>query len=431
MTLRNFSVVFILIVSALLPLGANASHIFGADFYYTHDTGNIYTVSLVIYGDCSGQSFPALQGATPSVKVIDRGTTKTTITLHQDGPGVEVTPVCTSLLNSTTCSNLSSTLKGVKRFIYSTSYTLPYASSGWLFRFEGTMAANSQAGRSNAITNIVFGAGSGGSVVTLEAFLNNIGGDNSSPTFTTIPTPFYCINVPQNYNQGAVDIDKDSLVYALAPGLEGTGYVTYASGYSATMPLAVAAGSFSFSTLTGQLNFTPNSVQTSLVVNQVSEYRKGVLVGTASREMTFIVLGSCNNQPASGIIDTTVAANNGGLINDPTTFNVCEGTDSANFSIIAVNPSNDTLVASVTGLPAGSIATIAQNNSTTPVIHVGWKTATISPGSYNFYVTYKDNGCPLTSVQTVAYSIRVITPNAILPTMTSPNAMRTQGVLPI
>jgi hypothetical protein len=113
-----------------------------------------------------------------------------------------------------------------------------------------------------------------GSTVAMDAMLNNVSGPNSSPTFTTLPTPFYCINVPQKYNQGAVDKDGDSLSYALVPALAGSSgsSVSYIPPSTASNPLITATGSFSFSSTTGQLAFTPSAAQRSLIVQQVTEY---------------------------------------------------------------------------------------------------------------------------------------------------------------
>jgi gliding motility-associated-like protein len=374
-------------------------------------SGTTYKVSLVIYGDCSGAIFPTLDGATPTVFLLNNGFGYSSFNLVQDGPGVEVTPVCAAQQNYTTCKTPPGTVPGVTRYIYSLAVNVPYLSTNWLFRFAGTMGNSSQAGRSNSITNVVVGAS--GSVMTLEAALNNTLGPNSSPQFTTIPTPFYCVNIAQQYNQGAVDIDNDSLDYALAAGLQGSGTVTYNPGYSATTPLATTASGFSFSNTTGQMAFTPNTVQQSLVVNQVIEYRNGVIVGTASREMTFIVLNNCNTSPASSEINRdSTSGNYGGVATTASTFELCRGTDSIHFSIRPVNPGNDTIIASVNGLPVGATAAILQNNTKNPIIHFNWKTANLPIGStHTFYVTYKDNGCPLTSQKTQAYVVQVIHDN--------------------
>ncbi|MBS1645590.1 MAG: gliding motility-associated C-terminal domain-containing protein [Bacteroidetes bacterium] len=415
---------FIRLTLALcLLLGATqvrASHIYGADFFYEYLFGNTYKVSLVVYYDCSGNAFSNTFGSTPRVLVRKNGMSAGTIFLQQEGDEEEVTPVCTAEKANTACQNVTNPLPGVMRIKYSGTYTLNGLSSNWVFRFEGDMGSGgvAQAGRSNSITNIIIGGA--GSLITLEALLNNINGNNSSPKFSTIPTPFYCINVAQQYNQGAIDINNDSLDYSLAPGLQGTGTVNYVSGYSATNPLSAAAGSFSFNNLTGQLNFTPSSVQRSLVVNEVKEYRNGVLVGSSSREMTFVVLGSCNVKPASSQIDTAIVNTKGGLSAATTRFHVCQGTDTAAFAIIAQNPANDTIKVSVSGLPNGAIATITGDSTTQPIISIKWPTATVAPGNYNFFVTYKDNGCPLTSTQTMAYTIAVIRPNTLSNSIVAP-----------
>lgn len=413
---------------------ARASHIYGADFLYEALDSTRYRISLIVYGDCSGRpSFDYLPNAVPQVQVYESGTLKGSFTLATNGVGVEVTPVCASEVNNTTCTNVNYALPGVKRYIYTAEYNVSYTSANWVFRFTGAMG-NSQAGRTNSITNISIptsgpGGGGGGSVIVLEAFLNNTKGPNSSPKFTTIPTPFYCVNIAQQYNQGAVDSNKDSLVYILAPGLETVGTVTYNSGYSATAPLSTTAGTFSFSSVTGQMIFTPNMVQQSLVVNQVSEYRNGVLVGTASREMTFIVLNNCNNTPPTSKLDTTVGTKTGGVPANNTTFNVCQGTDSVRLIILPDNTGGDTVTATVNGLPAGAYATITGNTTKSPVITIDMKTLALVPGIYNFFVTYKDNGCPLSAQQTQAYSILVIRPNEVSTSIISPTQCIHQAYL--
>ena len=396
---------------------ARGTHIVGADFYYEYISGNNYKVSVAIYGDCSGASFPNLAGAAPQIDLINGSSSATTASfnLASDGPGVEVTPVCESQKNNTTCHN--GTIPGVTRYIYSSTVTLPFASADWHFRFTGTMGNNSLAGRSAIITNLQTGAGA--SVLQMDITLNNLNGPNSSPRFTTIPTPFYCINVAQQYNPGAVDPNNDSLVYALAPAISTGGTpVPYEPGFSATNPLSVVANTFSFNTITGQLNFKPDNTQVSTVVTRVTEYRNGVEVGSAVREMNFIVLANCaNNNPPSSTLDTAaspIITTTGGVMADPTTFNVCEGTPNIAFLIHPVDPEGDTITALVNGLPAGMTATTVNNNTPSPRVAVHWNgIGALAPGYYTFFVTFKDNGCPFSSQQTQAYTVRIIRPNSI------------------
>jgi gliding motility-associated-like protein len=391
----------------------SASHIYGADFFYTYVTGNTYNVTLVVYGDCSGTAFPNLSGATPEVQVLNGSSFYTTITLSQQGPGVEVTPVCPSQLNNTNCVSSTGTIPGVKKFTYSKTVVLNTTSANWTFTFTGDMGT-SQAGRSNSITNITVSS-TAGSIIQLVATLNNISGPNSSAIYTTIPTPFFCINKPTNYNPGAVDPNGDNLSYSLVAGLEPGGTVTYITPYTSTAPLA--ASSFSFSATTGQLSFTPNLVQRSLVVTQVSEYRGTTLVGTSMREMTFVVLNNCNNRPPYGAISNISA---GTLTNGNIVLHACQSAGLLTFNINPTDSDGNNINVASTGLPAGSSFTVTNNNTTTPTCSFAWNISNVTPGVYVFYVTFTDDGCPLTSKQTIAYTIEVLGNPKLAYTVLSP-----------
>ena len=406
----------------LCALQGFASHLFGGELYYTYQSGNQYKVTLIIYGDCSGQAFPNLQGATPEVDVSNNGAAYTTLFLSQEGAGVEVSPVCPSQLNNTTCKGGS--VPGVKRYIYSSFINLPFASTNWKFEFNGNMGIT-QAGRSNAMTNVVI-PGTTGSVMILDATLNNTGGNNSSPYYSTIPTPFFCINVAQQYNQGAVDPDGDLLTFSLVPGLEPGGVnVTYNPGYTATTPLATSPGGFSFSGVTGQLGFTPNLVQTSLVVGKVSEYRNGILVGTSMREMTFVVLNNCNNNPPTGIISGI----NGGQGINNYSVKICQN-QILSFNVNPTDPDpGNTITVTAAGLPAGAVFNVANNGTSAPSASFSWNTTGVTPGSYNFFLTFQDDGCPLSSKQTLAYTVVVNPLPNIVPVITDPALCYKKAVL--
>lgn len=396
-----------IVIACMLMLSifkANASHIYGADLFYTHVSGNTYTITMNIYGDCGGSAFPSLSTSTPEIAIFNGNTSYTTLSLLIQNPsaGVEVTPVCPSQINNTKCTNTNSTLPGVKKFVYSRNVTLNTNSANWRFRFTGIMGNSTSAGRTASITNI---SGAGSSIMNLEATLNNTNGSNSSPTYTTIPTPFFCISKAASYNPGAIDPNTDSLSYSLVAGLQTSGTVTYNTGYSATAPLAATTGTFNTSTSTGQVNFTPNLVQQSLVVHRVSEYKNGVLVGTSMREMTFVVLNNCNNNPPGGIITN----NNAGKIStNGESISVCQSAGVINFNINASDLDTDAINVTYNGLPAGATFTISNNNTISPIGSFSWNVSTVAPGSYNFFVTYTDDGCPLSSKQTVAYTVTVL-----------------------
>lgn len=408
--LSNCRKLVFILFAFLCTLQAKATHIYGADFYYTYAGGTTYTVTLVVYGDCSGSAFSSLSSSTPTVQLYNGSSLITTQNLVLQAPtaGVEVTPVCSAQLSNTNCVSSTGTIPGVKKFTYTGNFTLSTASANWKFVFTGAMGTTS-AGRSTTITNI--SSGSGGSIMGLEATLDNTGGSNSSPIYTTIPTPFFCINVPANNNPGAVDANGDLLSYNLVPGITGTsGTVTYLTGYSATAPLAVSTGSFSFSSTTGQLSFTPNLVQRSLVVFRVDEYRGSTLVGTSMREMTFVVLNNCNNNPPTGNISNNSI---GTVTGAGKIITACKSAGTLTFNINPTDAEGDGITMVATGIPAGATFNISNNGSTAPTGAFSWNLAGATPGTYNIFINFKDDGCPLSSTQTIAYTIIVLPDPAV------------------
>lgn len=396
--------IFLLLAIGLVTLSpiARASHLYGADLFYTYISGNTYKIQLDVYGDCSGAAFPNLFSAQPEVQVFDNTTLFQTISLSLTGNPVEVTPVCPSQINNTTCNGGS--IPGVTKFSYTANITLSGTSTNWIFRTTGSFGTNNLAGRSNNITNVVIPA-QGGSIMVLEATLNNTVNPNSSVTYTVIPTPFFCVNQATQYNPGAVDPNNDALNFSLVDALSPGGPATYNSPYSGAQPLGVQAGSFNFSSTTGQLGFNPNILQKSVVVYRVEEYRNGVLVGTSMREMTFVVLNTCNNAaPAPGNISSLT----NGTLTGPTQIQACKGANgNLSFNFTASDPNNDNITITYSGLPSGATVSVNGNNTTAPQFNFSWNISAVNYGNYTFYVTMTDNGCPLASTQTYAYTISI------------------------
>lgn len=411
----NFGKIFLALVCLFaVSIPARASHLFGGELFYTFVSGNTYKVTMILYGDCSGNpsAFQGLSTATPQVRVYNGASLIQTLSLQpQPGSGINVSPVCPDEANNTTCTQ-GGTLPGIKKYIYAANVTLT-ASANWKFQSNGDLI-NSQAGRSLSISNIPAIT----TLMCLEATLDNTGGNNSSPTYTTIPTPFFCIFKPQEYNQGAVDANGDSLYFTLVPGLNALNIpvttVTYNNPYSGTAPLGCTPGTYVFNNNTGQLSFTPNIVQNSLVVSKVSEYRNGLLVGTSMREMTFVVLNNCNNNPPDGTITGPV---NGTVVNG-TTIKVCKFDGTISFNITTTDLDGDNVTLSYQGLPTGATVVIGNNGTPTPSFSFSWNVTGVAPGSYTFYVTFSDDGCPLSSKQTVAYTIQILSNPVMVYTLT-------------
>lgn len=414
--MKTLTSVILLLLS--VPFGLRASHIYGGDLYYKHLSGNDYEITMGLYGDCQGSAFPGLYSFSPIIRIEKGGVFLQDISLQlNNSPNVlkEITPVCSAYQDSTQCKSLTSLIPGVTQFVYSGVVTLP-GQDEYKFIFAGTSSTgSSSAGRTASITNIVLGSAS--SLLYLVATLDN-SLNNSSPTFTTLPTPFYCINNAQEFNQGVIDVDGDSLNFELTSALDGSGSpANYLPGYSATHPLDVS-GPFLFNSTNGQMSFTPSSVQRSLVVNKVTEYRGGQPVGSVMREMSFIVLGDCMNRPAEASL--TLNSTSGGIwAPEGNILNICKGTPLVTFDLDVTDPDGDSVDVTVRGISNG--VTIADNGSEHVSVQVSFNTATLSPGNYNFFLTLTDRHCPLNVSQTVGYTLRIVEPYSadrelILPT---------------
>ncbi len=394
-----------------MSTSAQATHGIAAEIGYRHISGLQYEVYVNIFGDCSGSSYPNFfdPNTAALVNVTNNGSVFTTLTCQRYGEyGKEITPVCPQDSNNTRCKSPNGAIPGITVFKFRATVTLSQVSANWRFAFTGQMVS-SQLGRSSAITNIQIGQGGGG-ITYIEAVLNNTLGPNSSPTLTTIPTPFFCINQLQEYNIGAVDSNADSLRFSLVSGLTANGgsasLVSYLAGFSGAQPLA--ASSFNFNAQNGQLSFVPSQTQTSLVVNRIEEYRNGVLVGSMMREMNFIVLNNCNNLSPDGAFGVTSA----GDITSSNVIEVCNADSQLSFTIAAQDPDNGNINVLLSGVPSGMNYTITGNNTQNPVVNFNFTVPTpLVPGTdYSFFVTFQDDGCPISSKQQIAYTIRIIDP---------------------
>jgi gliding motility-associated-like protein len=413
----------------------HANHLLGGEINYkfVSSSGNssLYQVTLSFFADCSsnipGGAFSALAGANPEIVVYkgNNAFTSQRLTYNTELSDVEITPVCPDEAHNTACTDISNPIPGVKRFVYNGTFTLTGTDTNWRFAFLGsitTAPTQTIAGRSLIIQNaqVVDPATSTATVMYLEATLNNTVGPNSSTIFLSPPTPFFCVNKAADYSLGAADPDNDSLTFTLIPGKTVNGGapgqnsdLPYLAPFTAQMPLPTVAGNFNFSNINGQMSFTPNQVLNCLVTNLVEEFRNGVRIGSSMREMTFVILDNCNNDapvtPVNDIENANIDLDGGGNLY----LSACEGqTKNISFDIDATDPNGDNVFISYANLPAGASITVNNDSTPSPVIHFIWNLTDAVPGNYIFYVTYLDDGCPLASRKTIAYTLTV-TPHAI------------------
>ena len=389
---------------------AFATHVAGGQLTYKYisssGTNHTYELEVIIFGDCSGSAFTSFPTATTAgVNIYNNGGLVSTQNLPKIAAesDILVSPVCPSQLNSTTCNG--GVLPGLKKFTYRANVVLNGTSATWRFVFNGDLVSSS-AGRSGLADN----ANNVGTMY-IAATLNNTNGQNNSPTFTSDPTPFFCNNVPSSFSLGAVETENDVMTYSLEPAitnLQGTAFVNYLAPYTATNPLPAAPGTFVFNPNTGVTDFTPNQSMEAIVVKKVTEKRNGVEVGTCAREMMFVIINGCTNTAPSTPINNV---SNGELLpGTPTSveFKACEAQQvSFTFDINVLDPQGDNVTITSTNLPAGAVLDIQNNGTTNPTANFNWNLSTVPAGTYQFFITFKDDGCPMSVVKTVTYTVYV------------------------
>ncbi len=397
---------------------AFASHIVGMDLFYTWVVGNTYKITLVVYGSCglpSRAAFGTLSGGTPQICIFQDTVFvgSTTLSVVAPDSGLLINQICTAYADSTECSNTASTIPGIKKFVYETTYPLPSATAGipWHFTFTGGFGTASAGGRAAAITNI---ASPSTTVTALTATIADPALHNSSAELLDVTNYYFAVNRDEYYTPAGIDADGDSTVYSLVaaanpPVVGGCGRVdtvAYLTGLSPTSPLN--ASTFSFDGATGQMNFRTSVVQRAVVVYNIKEYRAGVFTGSSQREMTVLVLpgGSLGtfSRPFAGFDSATA-----GRIIDTTHLEVCTRTGSFT-AYLHPREADTTQQITVTpfGLPPGATVTTIDNNTNHPQTSFTWSTTGVAPGTYSFYVSYNDSACPIMAINTIAYEIKVL-----------------------
>ena len=181
---------------------AQASHFAGADITYTCVGPNQYLVTLTLYRDCVGVGMPtsvpiglnsASCGLNPASQTLALDTT------------YEVSQLCDDQIQCSACNITSPTAQcpvvfpGIEVYVYTGLVTFPQACTDWVISWSSCC-------RNSAITTLT----STGSMY-VEAGINSTI-CNSSPSFTTNPTPYFCARQCYDYNHGAFDPDNDSLL---------------------------------------------------------------------------------------------------------------------------------------------------------------------------------------------------------------------------
>lgn len=225
--------------------------------------------------------------------------------------------------------------------------------------------------------------------------INPFMGNNSSPVLLNPPIDNGCVNVPYYHNPGAYDVDGDSLSYKLIPCMGYNG--ENIPGYS----YPTASNSISIDPITGELTWdSPQLVGEYNIAIEISEYRRGILIGKMVRDMQ-VSIAACDNQPPEifTIIDTCVTAG-----------------ESLNIDILVTDVNSSQVTLSATGAPLllpSSPATI-QNSSGPPPItsKLVWNTncSHVKKNRYSITLKATDNGPIINLVSFKTIYITVVAP---------------------
>lgn len=227
-----------------------------------------------LYADC-GASLSA--PTSPSINIESPCGTNQNLTLTmQPGTdpngGTEVSQLCAANLAQSECNG--GTLPGVQEFTYTAVVNLADCDC-YTFSYELCC-------RNNGINNIQ--NASSDDIYIESTLCSQTAPCNNSPTFTSQPIPYVCVNQQVNYSYGVVEPDGHTLEFALVSALDfGATPVTYNAPYSGTSPIP----GITIDPNTGELIFTPTSTGTFVVVIEVTEYdANGNVIGTYIQDLT-------------------------------------------------------------------------------------------------------------------------------------------------
>lgn len=374
----------------LLPFQSKASHVSGGEVTYTYLGNNQYKIQLALYWDC-GSFDPGTTAAMTATNTCGLATIN--FTVNQD-TAYEVSQICPSSINSTTCNN--GTLPGNKKNVYSAIVTLPGACNMWTFEHTSCCRNISN----NVPTQPSY---------TFYATLNNLDAPaNNSPYFTSQPLPYMCVGQPVCYSPGVVEVDGDSLTFSFVSAMDvnSTTPVPYGGGYSGTTPMP----GITIDPLTGLISFTPSTVGNFVVTFLVVERNSaGVIIGSVIRDIQMVVV-SCTNQVIpcnAGPITNLVGF--GATVTGSNSMTICENIPFS-FEVSFTDPDAADILSYTSNilavLPGANISSTGSNPIT---ISVSW-TAPVGSANTNttFALTVSDNACPVTGQQTVNYIIEVL-----------------------
>lgn len=366
------------------------SRVVAADMTYRYVGPNQYEFTLAFYQDCSS---PIPMEQTQDIYFSSRSTNpaQTRVTLTLQGGGVDISPICPTLLS--TCRG--GTQPGVQRYIYKGILTLPGVARDWIVYFR-------ECNRSNGIETI---RNPGSTCLYIEAGINNQDAPtNSSPVFSNDAISYVCAQTDVTLNGAAQDPNNNRLLFRLITPRTNTvspvdpGVVEFVSPYSATNPLPTNGG-FGFDSLTGTISFNATRPIRAVTAQRVEEYdNRGRLIGYIMRDVQLYVQACSNALPRlSGI--------NGQASNSIT---LCANTPvQLRFTATDSDPRDSVRISVSTVLP-GAASFYAEPGVRSSTGILSWNPTSADTGIKYVTLVTRDNSCPQIGITSATYTLRVL-----------------------
>lgn len=359
---------------------------FGGNLTYKCVGTDSFELSLTVYRNCKETAPSSTQTVTWSGGVCGTGTE--TLNLLAAYPK-DITPNCPT--SNSGCT--SGFPIGVEEYKYKGIVVVPASCTNIVFAWESCCRNTPTTIANPAATNIAIYA-------SLE---KGLAACNNSPIFLNKPVLVGKRNEPVQYNHGATDPDRDSLVYSLVDCRENSSTaVSYISPYSGTNPIGGLAA-LKIDSITGQLSFTPTvSNQVAVVCILVEEYRGGLKIGEVVRDIQFRVYGASANKPPvlSGVNNTTGYTIQGS-VGVPLSFDI-HGQD--------MNTGDSVYMAWDGSINAANWSVVRGATSNQARGNFSWTPQLTDIGRHFFTARIRDNKCPLNAASVYAYSIIIPAP---------------------
>jgi len=292
-----------------------ASHIMGGEITWTCSGLNTYDFQLVIYRDCNGTDILS--------NVLDLEVwghpTVSTIQVSKTAV-VDLSPPCTQVplgpiqLDCGTGTSGGNGGGAIQKVIFNSVATVLPGSppaDGWSFTYDDWS-------RSWTLTNINTPSNYG---ITLSATMFKVNGTtnscvDSSPQFAQDPYMLLCAGTNFEFNSNVHDPDGDELVFSWGTPLDhfsgafnpptNPTPVPFNTGFSAVNPTPDAsfmAGNIpaALDAVTGNINFTSNTLGEYVIKQKIDSYRDGVLISTVNREFQLIIINCSGTNTAPQI----------------------------------------------------------------------------------------------------------------------------------